>query len=379
MSTPTASPSSTAEVTPEQLVDIETPTEVKISPDGSCLVYTLCPSSRKGAHKTSSIWIASCDQKHSARQFTLGGFNDRQPQWSPDGKSIIFLSDRMKASKSCAIFKLSILGGEAYAITPAENEQSISRIKFSPDGCFIAYLSADEKSMEKAFKEERRDDAKVYGRDWKYARLRLLHIKTRHLHTLVEGQIHITDLAWAPDSKSIAYITQRTPEIESPRHHGVLIKTLSLVDKRTSEILKFHGPIFGSLTWTQMDSRDLSTRASPNTSLIATAPKQLLCFIAGVNPENPFTAFTFYKLDLVNKVVTKFELLRKDIFDFAATQGTRAEIVFKIRMGLSDCLALEGCDDDNILYIGTSTIASWVCTLMYFLGPCTLIADAVSV
>ena len=58
---------------------------------------------------------------------------------------------------------LPLNGGEPFPFTKAENKKAISSFAWSPDGQYIAFLSADEKTAEEEKKEKTKDDAKVYG------------------------------------------------------------------------------------------------------------------------------------------------------------------------------------------------------------------------
>src|ERR1700733_8933276 len=66
----------------------------QVSPDGKWVVYTV-GSIEDPAKNTSSstLWLASTDGK-TRRQLTRTAKKDRQPRWSPDGKSILFVSTR---------------------------------------------------------------------------------------------------------------------------------------------------------------------------------------------------------------------------------------------------------------------------------------------
>ena len=113
------------ELTPEELVDLEIPDEVYISPSAEQVVYSVSPMGGKGEHKT-SIWIAQVGHEKSAQQLNSGLYDDRIPHWFPDEETLAFLSDRSDRGKSCAIDVLPIRGGEAYPTTKAENEGAIS-------------------------------------------------------------------------------------------------------------------------------------------------------------------------------------------------------------------------------------------------------------
>jgi len=92
-----------------------------------------------------------------------------------DEKHVAFISDRGERGKSSAIYILSLSGGEAYPITEFKNEKPISSLAWSP-GKYIAYLSTDEKTPEQQKKEEDKLDARVYGGEWEYHRLRCVHV-----------------------------------------------------------------------------------------------------------------------------------------------------------------------------------------------------------
>ncbi len=60
------------ELTAEMVVDFAVPQELDISPDGTRVVYTFAPNSKKEEHASSSLWIATTNGSRTARQFTRG-------------------------------------------------------------------------------------------------------------------------------------------------------------------------------------------------------------------------------------------------------------------------------------------------------------------
>lgn len=221
----------------ESLADLQAPEDFNISPDGKQIAYRLKPWTKKNHHPTSSIWIADIGKEASARQLTSGLFEDERPRWSPDGKSIAFTSDRGKVGKSSAIYLISMTGGEAYYITTPENKEKITQLQWAPNGKFIAYLSFDEKTAEKEMKEKEKDDAKVWGEDWKYQRLRYVHVATRQTTTIVSGDKHVHLYSWGSDSQEIAYILHESPDINSAGYYGARIECVNLATKVSTNII----------------------------------------------------------------------------------------------------------------------------------------------
>ena len=237
----------------EELLDLQVPQTIKISPNAQHVLYstTLPQAAKKGEHAVSTLWLADTGHTKSSRPLTSGLFFDHEPAWSPDGKSIAFISDRAKPGEQWAIYILPIeVGGEAYPITPVENERSIECFQFSPDGKFIAYVSADEKTADKKAKEKDKDDANVWGEDWPYSRLRVVHLATKRVTTLVSRDAHVADLAWSPDGSKIAFQENRSPDNESADLYGT---TFSIVDVSSREISRLCTSPGGTgyLTWTE--------------------------------------------------------------------------------------------------------------------------------
>jgi dipeptidyl aminopeptidase/acylaminoacyl peptidase len=110
----------------------------QISPDGKLVAYQVTKIVDPSANKTStSIWIAGTDGAIKPRQVTSSGKKDAHPRWSPDGKKILFESNR---SGSMQLWILDLEeGGEAKQITTISTEAS-SGI-WSPDSKKIAFVS----------------------------------------------------------------------------------------------------------------------------------------------------------------------------------------------------------------------------------------------
>ncbi len=97
------------------------------SPDGKQIVFF---SNRAGTY---DIWIMNADGS-SQRPLTQGPADDRRPSWSPDGKWIVFDSDR---SGGRNIWVVSVNGGEPIQVT---HDSSLDNFpSWSPDGKHIAY------------------------------------------------------------------------------------------------------------------------------------------------------------------------------------------------------------------------------------------------
>lgn len=116
------------------LIRMHRVTDPQISPDGRWVAYTVATPDLDENHSTTDIWIVSLGGG-APRQLTQSG-KDNSPVWSPDGKTIAFLSARGGESQ---VYLLPLEGGEARAVTKLST--GIDIVKWSPDGKTIAFTS----------------------------------------------------------------------------------------------------------------------------------------------------------------------------------------------------------------------------------------------
>jgi dipeptidyl aminopeptidase/acylaminoacyl peptidase len=194
------------------LVETYAPSDPQLSPDGSFLAWVASPYGKEGDHPVADIWLAPTDGSKQGQQFTHGESNDQSPKWSPDGKTIAFLSDRAERGKP-GIYLLPVSGGEARQLV--KRKSGIQSFAWSHDGKSIAFLSPDEPTEEDERREKERDDPDVYGERWPFARLHVVDVESGEIRTLPAGERHLFDLAWAPEDSRIAFVASPTPELES--------------------------------------------------------------------------------------------------------------------------------------------------------------------
>jgi dipeptidyl aminopeptidase/acylaminoacyl peptidase len=221
--------------------------DVQLSPDGRRVAYALVPASKREEHGMSAIWIADVDGARPPRQFSAGTAADRRPQWSPDGRRLAFLSDRVTRG-TAQLYIIDVDGGEARPLTPSKNKRAVLSFAWSPDGSRIAFTSADEPTDEDERREKERDDADVYGERWQYARLRLLALADGAITTLVCGAHHIADFAWSPPGSEIAYAIWQTPALESCERE-IALERIAVAGGDPQSICRFPCWV-SSLQWT---------------------------------------------------------------------------------------------------------------------------------
>jgi dipeptidyl aminopeptidase/acylaminoacyl peptidase len=120
----------------------------QISPDGKLVVYVVGSVDLNANSTSSTLWLASTD-KGEPRQLTNTTKKDRHPRWSPDGKHVLFESNRSGENQ---LWIIDLDGGEARQLTTISTEASNGI--WSRDGKHIAFVSAVyPEYSDKPFKE----------------------------------------------------------------------------------------------------------------------------------------------------------------------------------------------------------------------------------
>jgi dipeptidyl aminopeptidase/acylaminoacyl peptidase len=236
----------TADETPrvptvDELLTLRLVRGAEISPDGRYVAVTVTDTDLEHDAFLTRLWLARSDAG-AAAPLTGGDKSASSPRWSPDARSLAFLSNRIGDKNQ--IFLISPEGGEAVPLTKVEG--GVDAFAWSADGHAIAFTASEPETKAHKDRKERYGEYEVVRRDYSY----------RHLFTIdvAEAQkapgagrqrtkgtdFSVSDIAWSPDGARIAFSATRNPDLVQGTTADIYL--LKLADDSVSPLVSQPGP-----------------------------------------------------------------------------------------------------------------------------------------
>jgi dipeptidyl aminopeptidase/acylaminoacyl peptidase len=203
---------------PDDIFSLKSVSDPRISPDGAWVAYSVTTLDRKEDSSDTDLYMVAASGGAPIR-LTTSKKPENTPRWSPDGRYLAFLSAR--DAKKPQVFLLDRRGGDAQAIT--DYKTGASAIAWSPDSSKLALLVSEPDPNDPEDKEEKDKKPKPHV----ITRLQFMRDGDGYLND-VKRHIHVFDIAtkadlqltsdryddgppaWAPDGSLIAFSANRT-------------------------------------------------------------------------------------------------------------------------------------------------------------------------
>lgn len=204
-----------AQWTAEHIMKFKSVIDTEISPNGKYIAYVVREPVMKGekSEYLNQIWVADVDGEFN-EQYTQGEKSSNSPKFSPDGRSIAFLSSRTEKTQ---VWVMRLMGGEPIQITDAK--ESVVRFEWSPDGKQVAYTMKDPLTKEEERQKKEKEDVILVDKNFKYNHLYTTAATKiddeKEAQRLTAGEFHVTSFDWSPDGKTIAFSHADDPTINT--------------------------------------------------------------------------------------------------------------------------------------------------------------------
>lgn len=267
---------------PDDLYRLRIATEPRLSPDGRHAVVTIQTVAPAFDGYRHALWLVPIDGT-PPRRLTLGAKHDRHPRFSPDGRTLAFLSDRRAIVEEeplrsaigadhpdrediDQVHLLPVDGGEARRLT--DMPRGVDGFEWSPDGIRLVVVSASHGATREEDDRRRRIDRErqpgtpphsdyrfidrleymLNGAGYTYDRvghLWLVDAASGAASRLTDGPVADGQPAWSPDGRRVAFTSNRRRDADLvPRQdvHVVDIETRAVTAITRGPRSMFGGP-----------------------------------------------------------------------------------------------------------------------------------------
>jgi dipeptidyl aminopeptidase/acylaminoacyl peptidase len=223
----------------DDLAKYRSVSDPQVSPDGKWVAYVVGTiDAEKDTHDT-DLWMVSWDGTQQIRLTATAESSERTPRWSPDGKYLAFLAsrgDEEQKKKGAQVWLLNRAGGEAQQLTDIKG--GVSDFVWSPDGSRLCLVVDDfdpSSEPEKLEGWKRKTtppiviDRYYFKSDERgyltrlYSHLMLFDLATKKAEMLTKGSFDDHSPAWSPDGKSIAFVSNHTPDPDRNDNSDVFV------------------------------------------------------------------------------------------------------------------------------------------------------------
>jgi dipeptidyl aminopeptidase/acylaminoacyl peptidase len=220
-------------MTIDDLLAVKSVSDPQISPDGESVVYVVSELDRATDKTNSSVWIVPTAGGEPKRLTTAAGTNNH-PRFSPDRKTISFVSSRGGSSQ---VWLLPVDGGEARQLTKLPID--VSGPIWSPKGDKIAFTAEVYPTLtpeQTATKDKEKEAQKSKVRTFDHLMIRHWNVwdegKKSHLFVADTATGAARDLtpnlrvntppapfgdssgyAWSPDGKELAFTAEPVKDL----------------------------------------------------------------------------------------------------------------------------------------------------------------------
>lgn len=273
-------------LTPRAFVELKTPHNPKLSPDGKRVVFEVHEADFDEGRYVSRLWLAYTDGQ-KARQLTFSWESDHDPRWSPDGRQIAFLSTRPDLTQPPPpeeedhpreqIWVLPIDGGEAFRVTNAR--EGVRNFAWTPDSAGLIFVTSEARLQPMQFFHDdaikRKVDPVVEHQEKLRRQLWAVTLEDRKPELVYTGDYGLSELDISPDGKRLVFNTNYTGEPNDYHQYDLYVLDLESDD----------------------EPRKLTERPAAKTSPLWSPEGASIAFLSSLNPALSYSQECVWLID----------------------------------------------------------------------------------
>lgn len=218
-------------LTPDDIFAFKNVSDPQISPDGQWVAYTVSQMDQKKDASDTDIYMVPFAGGDAVR-VTTSERPETTPRWSPDNRYLAFLSGR--GGKKTQVWLLDRRGGEAASLT--DYKGGVSSFEWSPDSAKLAIVASDpdpdaeaqEKNPSAAPKPivvsrlQFKRDGSGFLNDLR-SHVHVFDVVSKTSAQVSRGPYDDSNVAWSPDGKTIAFVSNRSTEPDANFNTDVFV------------------------------------------------------------------------------------------------------------------------------------------------------------
>jgi dipeptidyl aminopeptidase/acylaminoacyl peptidase len=254
--------------TPELMMQVKRVGSVQVSSNGKSVLFTVREAlldNGQSEYRT-QIHLTHLDGSPS-RQLTHGDKSCDDPQWSPDGRWVAFVSSRIGKKN---LWVIPSDGGESIQLT--ESKSDIGSFRWSPLGQSLAFTAIDANTDLEERNLKEKNDVKVVDENVKLNRLSVIDFNPAGKHPsparqLTTGNLSVASEAragrsgydWSPDATQIVFAHTTSPRPDDWPSADISLLNLAsstvkpLVHSRSAETSPLFSPDGKLIAYTSSD------------------------------------------------------------------------------------------------------------------------------
>ena len=203
--------------TPEFALALPSVSDAQLSPDGEMVAFVVGDQSRPSGPGRPALAPSAVHAVPAGggptRRLTYGRA-DTTPRWSPDGRTLAFLSDRAQDGRR-QVHLLPREGGEARQLTYIESDIPVGRsfnpLAWFPDGSRVAFPLIDPLGPATKARIDGGDDRIVFEEEPRFWRLWTADVATGATRPISPAGLQVWEFAISPDGRCVAAIASDHP------------------------------------------------------------------------------------------------------------------------------------------------------------------------